>query len=97
MHRKTLFVRFFLLVQKRLKANIFDLSDLCRIFTYLNLGVTWYEQGNEMENFITAEKVRSVLTYDKLTTVMEQALSQYSSRHVVQPVRSVVSVQKEGG
>lgn len=50
-----------------------------------------------MENFINAEKVRSVLTYDKLTTVMEEALSQYSSRHVVQPVRSVVPVQKEGG
>lgn len=51
----------------------------------------------KMENFITAETVKSVLKYDSLIKVIEQALSKYSSRNVIQPVRSVVPVPKEGG
>lgn len=50
-----------------------------------------------MENYISGEKVKAVLGYDKLLDVMEKALSKFSSKHVVQPVRSVVAVQKEGG
>lgn len=50
-----------------------------------------------MENYISGEQVKSALNYFRLIDVMEQALVKFSSRKVVQPVRSVIAVEKEGG
>ena len=50
-----------------------------------------------MEEFINADTVRNVLNYEDLISLMEKALCKFSDKCVVQPVRSVLHVQKEGG
>ncbi|KAL4239227.1 hypothetical protein ACF0H5_000044 [Mactra antiquata] len=50
-----------------------------------------------MEKLITADEVKDVLQYDRLIDVMEKALVLFSKKNVVQPVRTVLPVKKEGG
>ena len=50
-----------------------------------------------MEEFINADTVRNVLNYKDLISLMEKALCKFSDKCVVQPVRSVLHVQKEEG
>lgn len=50
-----------------------------------------------MDNFITADQIMRVLTYDALIDTMAKALTTFSSESVVQPVRTVMPVKKEGG
>ena len=50
-----------------------------------------------MERFIDAETVKSVLTYEQLIDVMENAVSKFSSKSVIQPVRTVLPVERAGG
>lgn len=52
---------------------------------------------SECLTYINAEQVEKVLTYEQLMSVMEKALGKFSSSCVLQPVRSVLPVQKEGG
>ena len=50
-----------------------------------------------MEQFIDADVIRNVLKYEDLIPLMEKALSKFSDKRVVHPVRSVLPVEKEGG
>ena len=50
-----------------------------------------------MEEFINADTIRNILTYEDLIPLMEKALCKFSDNCVVQPVRSVVPVENEGG
>ena len=47
--------------------------------------------------FITAERITAVLTYDRLIPKVEEALKMFSSLSVVQPVRNVIVVEGQGG
>ena len=50
-----------------------------------------------MVEFISADTVRKILKYDILTSTMTEALKKFSQKLVVQPVRAVLPVAKEGG
>ena len=50
-----------------------------------------------MEQFIDADVIKNVLKYEDLIPLMEKALSKFSDKRVVQPVRSILPVEKEGG
>lgn len=50
--------------------------------------------------FLSADDVRAVLRYDDLIPAMEMALARFSDREnggVVQPVRSIIPVNKYNG
>jgi ornithine cyclodeaminase/alanine dehydrogenase-like protein (mu-crystallin family) len=47
--------------------------------------------------FLNEDRVREVLSYDKLIPAVRQALMDFSAGRVVQPVRSVMSVVAHGG
>lgn len=50
-----------------------------------------------MEKYIDADVIKNILKYEDLIPLMEKALSKFSDKCVVQPVRSVLPVEKEGG
>jgi len=47
--------------------------------------------------FLDEEQVREVLTYDELIPAIRQALMDFSAGHVVQPLRTVMSVTQHAG
>ncbi|XP_063444260.1 ketimine reductase mu-crystallin-like isoform X2 [Mytilus trossulus] len=51
----------------------------------------------EHMKFISASQVKNVLTFELLIPQMEKALSKFSDKKVIQPVRSVIPVKESGG
>lgn len=51
----------------------------------------------ESIKFISASQVKNVLGYKELIPKMEEALAKFSSKKVVQPVRSVLHIKETNG
>ena len=51
----------------------------------------------ESIKFISASQVKNVLAYKQLIPKMEEALAKFSSKKVVQPVRSVLHIKETDG
>lgn len=51
----------------------------------------------ESIKFIAASQVKNVLTYKQLIPKMEEALAKFSSKKILQPVRSVMHIKETNG